>query len=134
MQAVPIALVGVLALAMIVGMALGISAATRARRREMAVLRALGCVGRQLRDSVRWHAACRCRDRARGRPPGGHGPRTDSPTGASPMASGSSRSRWYPLGWTAIIAVATVAIGLLAAAHPARVAVRSATADLLRPE
>ena len=56
MQRVPVALGGFFALAMALGLALGISAATRERRRELAVLRALGCSGRQLTASVRWHA------------------------------------------------------------------------------
>ena len=56
MRAVPIALAGVLALTMAIGLTLAIAVATRARRRELAVLRALGCVGRQLRASVRWQA------------------------------------------------------------------------------
>ena len=56
MRRLPIALGGLFALAMAVGLATGIAVATRARRRELAILGALGCTPRQLASSVRWHA------------------------------------------------------------------------------
>jgi hypothetical protein len=56
MRRLPIALGGVFALAMTVGLTTGIAGATRARRRELAILGALGCTPRQLVTSVRWHA------------------------------------------------------------------------------
>jgi ABC-type lipoprotein release transport system permease subunit len=56
MRAVPVSLAGVLALAMAVALVLSVAMGTRARRRELAVLRALGFVGRQLRATVRWQA------------------------------------------------------------------------------
>ena len=55
-QGVPVALGVMLAVAMAGGLALGVAAATRGRRRELAVLRALGCTGSELRSTVRWHA------------------------------------------------------------------------------
>jgi ABC-type antimicrobial peptide transport system permease subunit len=41
---------------MAVSVVTGIASGTRARRRELAVLRVLGGVPRQVRASVRWHA------------------------------------------------------------------------------
>lgn len=56
MRRLPVALSAVFALAMAVGLATGIQVATRARRRELAILGALGCTSRQVASSVRWHA------------------------------------------------------------------------------
>lgn len=56
MRRLPIALGALFALAMAAGLATGIQVATRARRRELAVLRALGCTSRQVASSVRWQA------------------------------------------------------------------------------
>ena len=53
---VPALLALVLVLTMAVGVVSGIASGTRARRRELAVLRAVGGVPRQVRASVRWHA------------------------------------------------------------------------------
>ncbi|TML88746.1 MAG: FtsX-like permease family protein [Actinobacteria bacterium] len=53
---VPALLAGLLGLTMAVSVVTGIASGTRARRRELAVLRAVGAVPRQLRASVRWHA------------------------------------------------------------------------------
>lgn len=53
---VPALLACVLALTMAVSVITGIASGTRARRRELAVLRAMGIVPRQVRASVRWHA------------------------------------------------------------------------------
>ncbi len=53
---VPILLAGVFGLAMLAGIAAGIGNGTRARRRELAIFRALGGTPRQVRMSVRWHA------------------------------------------------------------------------------
>lgn len=56
MRRLPVALSGILALAMAIGLATGIQVTTRARRRELAILGALGCTSRQVASSVRWHA------------------------------------------------------------------------------
>lgn len=56
LRGVPLALGGLLAATMAGGLALGVAIATHARRRELALLRALGCSARDLRRSVRWHA------------------------------------------------------------------------------
>jgi hypothetical protein len=56
MRGIPFALGGVFALAMTLALVLGIASATRDRGRELALLRALGCRGRDLRASIRAHA------------------------------------------------------------------------------
>jgi len=56
LRRVPTVLGVLLALAMAVGLALGVSVATRARQREIAILRALGSSVRDVRGSVLWHA------------------------------------------------------------------------------
>ncbi|HUP71802.1 MAG TPA: FtsX-like permease family protein [Acidimicrobiales bacterium] len=56
MRQVPVLLAGALALTMVASLVAGISSGTRARRRELAVVRALGGTPRQIRASVRWHA------------------------------------------------------------------------------
>ncbi len=56
MRRLPIGLGAFFALAMAGGLATGIEVATRARRRELAILGALGCTSRQVASSVRWHA------------------------------------------------------------------------------
>jgi hypothetical protein len=55
-QRIPVVLGAMLAVAMAGGLALGVASATRGRRRELSVLRALGCAGAELRSTVRWHA------------------------------------------------------------------------------
>ena len=56
MRRLPIGLGAFFALAMAGGLATGIEVATRARRRELAILGVLGCTSRQVASSVRWHA------------------------------------------------------------------------------
>lgn len=56
MRRLPIGLGAFFALAMAAGLVTGIEVATRARRRELAILRSLGCTPRQVASSVRWHA------------------------------------------------------------------------------
>jgi putative ABC transport system permease protein len=56
LRGVPVALGAFFALAMALGLFVGIAVATRSRARELAVLRALGAPGRDLAGTVRWHA------------------------------------------------------------------------------
>ena len=132
MRAVPLALVGVFALTIVVGLGLGMAAATRARRRELAVLRALGFVGRQLRVSVRWHAFCVV----------GVGLVVGIPIGIA-LGRGSYRAFAGGHGFlpkpevslgTLFILVAAIGIAFLASAGPARQAARSQAAGVLRNE
>lgn len=133
MRAVPVALASLLALTMGIALVLGTAVATRGRRRELALLRALGCVGRQLRATVRWQsltvvavglvvgipfglAAGRIAYRAFA---GGIGVQPD------PVVS---------FAWVAIVTTVTVGIGLIAAAGPGHRAARVAAGEILRHE
>ncbi len=133
MRRVPVALGALFAVAMAIGLALGIAAATRARRRELALLRALGCSSRQLVSSVRWHSlTVVALALVIGAPIG--------------VAVGRSLYRAFaedlgvvvtPLvsvGWTTTAVLATLAVGLLAAVGPARRSAREPAATVLRDE
>ena len=56
MRSAPALLAALLAASMAVALALAIALATRARRRQLAILRALGATPGQIRSTVRWHA------------------------------------------------------------------------------
>jgi hypothetical protein len=56
MRQVPVLLAGAFAVTMAASVVAGIASGTRARRRELAIVRALGGTPRQIRASVRWHA------------------------------------------------------------------------------
>jgi hypothetical protein len=131
MQRVPVALGGFFALAMAIGLALGIAAATRERRRELAVLRALGCSGRQLAVSVRWHALSVVVAAVLvGAPIGIAAGR--ALYGAFARELGVVPTPVTSVGWLALVLAATGAVGLLAAAGPARRSAHEASALVLR--
>jgi len=133
MQAVPLLLSGLLVLTLAIGLVLAVAVAIRTRRRELAVLRALGCVGRQLRATVRWQALTVVVV----------GLLFGIPCG---LAFGRVTYRAFAEGlgvrpnpevsipWVAAVAVGTVALGLAAAAIPGRRATRIAPALALRQE
>lgn len=133
MRALPTALAGMLAAAMAAGLFIALAVAVRGRRRELAVLRALGCVGRQLRASVRWQALAVV----------GVGLVAGIPLG---LAAGRITYRGFATGlgvrpeplvslaWMLLLVVATLAIALLAAFGPGRRASRVAAAEVLRNE
>jgi FtsX-like permease family len=56
LRQVPVLLAGAFTVTMAASVVAGIASGTRARRRELAVVRALGGTPRQIRASVRWHA------------------------------------------------------------------------------
>jgi hypothetical protein len=56
MRGVPMLLAGAFAVTMTASVVAGVAAGTRARRRELAIVRALGATPAQVRSSVRWHA------------------------------------------------------------------------------
>lgn len=133
MQAVPAALAGVLALAMGAGLMLAMAVATRSRRRELAVLRALGCVGRQLRATVRWQALTVV----------GAGLAVGMPVGvacgriayvAFANSLGTLPQAEVPLLWLLAIGLATIGVGLSAAAGPSHRVARLSAGDELRNE
>lgn len=133
MQTVPVALGGFFALAMAIGLALGIAAATRERRRELALLRALGCSGGQVAASVRWHALSVVAVALLiGLPVGVAIGRTLY--GAFADDLGVVPVPVVSLRWTLLVLVATVAVGLLAAVLPARRSGRERAAMVLRNE
>ena len=127
----PVLLAALLAATMTVALALAITLATRARRRELAILRALGCTARQLRSTVAWHSLTVV----------GFGLLVGIVIGMS-MGSVTWRefaeglgvvpSVRFPLGWMILVTVTAVAVGLFAGAIPARTAARSASAHQLR--
>ena len=133
MQAVPAALAGLLALTMAIGLMLAVAVATRARSRELAVLRALGCVGRQLRSTVRWQALTVV----------GVGLVVGIPVG---LALGRVAYRAFatdlgvvpdplvPLPLVLALVVVTIGMGLLAAAAPGHRAGRITAGEALRHE
>jgi len=133
MRAVPVALTGVFALAMVIGLGLGIAAATRARRRELGILRALGCVGGQLRASVQWHALTIVAvGLAVGLPLGVSVGRVAYRKFAGGL--GFFPEPLVSLPWTLLSIVAAVGLGLVAVAAPARRAARSTVTVALRYE
>lgn len=133
MRRLPVALGALFALAMAGGLATGIAVATRARRRELAILGALGCTPRQVASSVRWHAL------------------TVSALGAAlglPLGLAAGRVLYrrfavdigvLPTLATSVpalagVVVGTIGIGLLASALPARRIARLRLAQSLRAE
>jgi hypothetical protein len=133
MRGVPILLAGTLALAMAIALMLSVAMGARARRRELAVLRALGFVGRQLRATVRWQSLVVV----------AVGLLVGLPVG---LAMGRAVYRLFAidlgvrpepvvsLPFVLGFVVTTVLIGLLAAAAPGRRAARVAPAEVLREE
>jgi FtsX-like permease family len=131
MRGVPMRLGTFFALAMAGGLMLGIAIATRARRRELALLRAIGCTGRQLRATVRWHALTIV----------GVGMVVGLPLG---IALGRTTYRLFadgigakPLpilsaGWISLVAGLTIIAGLAAGVAPGRSAAREPAAVALR--
>lgn len=133
MRAVPVALAGVFALAMAASLGLGITVATRARRRELALLRALGATGRQLRASVRWHAlVVVATGLVVGLPLGTALGRASYRAFATGL--GTLPDPVVSLSWIGVLVVATMGTGLLAAAGPGRRAARTTAGEVLRGE
>ncbi|HET7718626.1 MAG TPA: ABC transporter permease, partial [Acidimicrobiales bacterium] len=130
-RAAPALLAALLAATMAVALVLAVMLATRARRRELAILRALGCTARQLQASVAWHTVTVV----------GCGLVIGLVIG---VATGSTLWRQFAGGLgvvpsvdipevaIAVVAVAAVAVALIASAIPAITAARSASADQLR--
>lgn len=130
-RSAPVLLTALLATTMALSLALAITLATRARRRELAILRALGCTMRQLRATVAWHSLTVI----------AFGLLVGILIG---MSIGSLTWREFaeglgvvpsvqlPLRWMSLVTVAAVAVALFAGAIPARTAAKSASAEQLR--
>jgi hypothetical protein len=125
MRAVPLAIGAVLAAGLATGLALSVGVSVRDRRRELAILRSLGFSRRDLRATVGWQAVAIV---AVGLVVG------------IPLGVAAGRVAWrefadqlgvvpragVPFGWTALIALAALAVALAAAAPSARAAARVA--------
>lgn len=132
-RAAPAALAGLLAATMSVALALAIAIATRGRRRQLAIVRALGGTPRQLRATVRWHALTIV----------GIGLVGGTVLGISLGSTtwrafsdglGVASSRVVPWRWLAATTGVAVLVALAAAEAPARLAPGRAAGDRLRPE
>ena len=121
------------AVAMAGAFAIGIAVATRARRRELAILSALGSSPRQLAASVRWHALTVVGSAvligtflgiAAGR----------TLYRAFAVDLGVAPAAAVPVTGIVAVAMAALLVGLLASAGPARTAARLPWSNLLRAE
>ncbi len=131
MRSAPTVLAGLLTSAMALALALGIGFAARARRRELALMRALGCSGAQLRASVRWHAVIVV----------GIGLAVGTPLGLALGASswrafagdlGVESTPTLSLGWPSVMAAVAFGLAVVVATPTGRVAARLSPATLLR--
>ena len=132
MQRVPALLAGVLALAMSASVVAGVTSGTNGRRRELAILRALGGSPGQVRASVRWHALAVV----------GTGLVIGLPLGvalgrsvytAFARSLGATPDPLVPFGWLAALVVGATVLGLAAATVPGRGATgRGTVAQTLR--
>jgi hypothetical protein len=131
MRSTPGVVAALLATALVISLALALSLAVRARRRELAVLRALGCTGRQLRATVRWQAL------------------TVMAVGlvaGLPVGVALGRSLWrafaqrlaveatpaVPGGWLVMVVVLALALAALVALRPGGQAAQISPATVLR--
>lgn len=133
MRAVPVALASLLAVAMGIALMLAMAIGTGGRKRELALLRALGCVSRQLRATVTWQSLTVV----------AVGLAIGVPVG---LATGRTAYRAFARGigvsdeaavsvlWLSVVVAATVGLGYLAAAGPGRRAARVAAGEMLRRE
>jgi hypothetical protein len=133
MRRLPLLFGGLIAATMAGGYAISILVATRARRRELAILGALGCSPRQLAASVRWHALTVASVAILiGGPLGIITGRIVYRAFATDL--GVVARVELPPGSTAVVIAATLAVSLLASATPARSARRLTPAGVLRVE
>ena len=123
LRVAPLALGGVLLASLALGLWLAVTLSVRDRRRELAVLRALGFAGRDVRGSVRWQGMTLVAvGIVLGIPLGIVGGRAAwrffaDQLGVIPRTS-------VPLSWLALEVLLTAGLGWLAVALPARAAAR----------
>jgi ABC-type antimicrobial peptide transport system permease subunit len=133
MRTVPLLAGALLVLAAVIGLALAVVVSVRGRRRELAILRALGFTGRQLRTSVHVQAvATMAVALACGIPVGIALGRVAWRAFADRL--GVAAGPVVPLGWIAATVVGGLAVALVAAAVPARTAASVDPATVLRSE
>ena len=133
MQAVPLLAGLLLVVAAVIGLSLAVVVSVRARRRELAILRALGFTGRQLRDSVRVQAlATMVVALVIGVPVGVALGRLAWRAFADQL--GVAAGPVVPVWWVVATVAGGFVVALLAAAVPARAASRVDPATILRSE
>jgi predicted lysophospholipase L1 biosynthesis ABC-type transport system permease subunit len=133
MRTLPLLAGALVVAAAVLGLALTVVLSVRSRRRELAVLRALGFTGRQLRDSVRVQAlATMVVALGVGLPVGIALGRLAWRAFADQL--GVAAGPVVPLGWIGATIAGGLAVALVAAALPARTAARVDPAVVLRSE
>lgn len=130
MRQLPVLLAGAFAVTMAASVVAGVASGTRARRRELAIVRALGGTPRQIRASVRWHAiALVAVGLVVGLPVGVVAGRLAF--GAFAHDLGAAPRPFVPLLLVIVTVVVVLATGLAASVVPARHAV--ARRDAIEP-
>ena len=131
MRQAPLVMAGILAVALVIGLAMAIGVSVRDRRHELAMLRALGFRGRDLGATVRWQAvASMFVGLLLGIPLGIVAGQLAWRRFALQLGlSGGTDIPWLEL---VVVAAGAVILALAAAALPGRAAGRIAPAEALR--
>jgi hypothetical protein len=133
MRGVPLLIGGLLMATAVVGLVVAVVVSVRSRRRELAILRALGFTGRQLRDSVRVQTvATMAGALVVGVPLGIVVGRVAWRAFAAELGVVTDPS--MPGLWIVGAVVGALVVTVVAAVVPARVAARTHPADVLRSE
>lgn len=133
MQSAPALLAALVASAMTIGLVLAVGLAVRSRRRELAVLRALGATGHQLRATLRWQGlTIVCIGLVLGVPLGVALGRITWRAFAGDL--GIPETTAISIPWITVIAVAALIAGYVAGAVPGRIAARMSPSAVLRHE
>jgi hypothetical protein len=129
----PLLMAGVLVAAMVLALGITLGLSVRTRRRELAVLRALGFSPRELRATVRWQTiTVLAVGLLVGLPLGVAVGRTAWARFAAEL--GVDPSAAVPWPWLLATTAGTLVLGLLAGVLPARSATRSGPASILHEE
>lgn len=131
MRAAPLVVGGLLATALALGLALSMAVSVRDRRRELAILRALGFSDRQMRSTVRWQATSAIAvGLAAGVPLGILFGRWSWQAFAQRLGVVSRPE--VPIGWLIVVTVIAMVVTQCAAAVPARASARVTPSETLR--
>ncbi|MGH8774580.1 MAG: FtsX-like permease family protein [Jiangellaceae bacterium] len=133
MRSAPVLLAALVALAMAGGLALAIGLAVRTRRRELAILKALGSTGGQVRATLRWQAlTVAVAGLVAGAPLGLALGMTAWREFAGNLGIPSAPVVSVP--WIAVVVVAAVVVALLASTVPGQLAARISPSSVLRDQ